>query len=386
MRRLRQSSEIAELKRGVKLRGADEERKLVYLVQGQLSFEGPDGGQEAIEAGGESATRPIFAGNRRRAVVRAHKDCVVLRVPRSLCELLLDEQREAAYEVRETQVSTGSMRLFQRILVQLHAGKLELPVMPRIMQRLRSLDDDDADLDALYGIVRLEPSVTARILQAANSPVYRRDGGSIASLREALTVLGFVTGKQLALAMSLSAPFEGHGSVDRQLLGQTWRDSVHASVVAAVIARKAFPALDAERCLLAGLMHRLGHIPIIWYAAEEGAADGQELDDALAQLGGLLGREVLEAWGFDEELASVPELATEVHRPGKGAADVVDVVIVARLFCACKRSADPAARELLGECPALKRLGLDSGEPDSVLRMLEESRAEMREIQQALAG
>ncbi|MDN3519165.1 HDOD domain-containing protein [Aquisalimonas lutea] len=384
LRRLREKGEAVSLQRGETLRASGEERRLVYLLQGRLSVASRGGDEDVIEAGGEAAARPVFDGHSRSAVARAETGSVLLRLPRSLFELLLEEQRNAAYGVREVQVGPGGMRLFQRVLMQLHAGELELPVMPRVAQRLRDLDDGEADLDALNGVVRLEPSVAARVVHAANSPAYRRRGSAVTTLRDAVAMLGFVTVKQLALAMSLSAPFEGHGPRVRKRLGNTWRDSVRTSVTAAVIARRARAALDADRCLLAGLMHLVGHIPIVLLAADEGVTDDDELEEALAQVGGMLGREVLEAWGFDEAIAAVPELAGETQRPGSGPADPADAVITARLVCACQQRGDTGAREALRSCTAPGRLGLDLDDPETETRLLEESRTQMKELQQAL--
>lgn len=383
LRRLREKGETASLKRGESIRASAEQRRLVYLLQGRLSVASGGSGEEVIEVGGEAAARPVFDGRSRSAVGRAESDCVLVRLPRSLFDLLLEEQRDAAYGVREVQVSSGGMRLFQRVLMQLHAGELELPVMPRVAQRLRDLDDAAADLDALNGVVRLEPSVAARVVHAANSPAYRRRGSAVTTLRDAVAMLGFVTVKQLALAMSLSAPFEGHAAGVRKRLGNTWRDSVRTSVTAAVIARRAPAPLDSDRCLLAGLMHLVGHIPIVLLAADEGVTD-DELEEALAQVGGMLGREVLEAWGFDEEIAAVPELARETQRPGDGPADLADVVITARLACARQQGDDAGAREALLSCTAPGRLGFDLADPETETRLLEESRTEMKELQQAL--
>ena len=383
--RLRDKASTEQLKKGARVAAADEERSLVYLIQGEVIVSEPNGKSDRIEAGATAASQPLFDGRSRQAVARAESGMVLLRLPRSLFELILDEQRQSAYEVRETSVNEGSMGLVQRILVALHTGKLELPVMPKVAQRLTAMGDD-GDLEELNRVLRLEPSVAGRIIQACNSPAYRRRDQAITLLREAISLLGFVTVRQLALAMTLSAPFEGKTPEARRHLVETWRDSVRVSVVAAVIAGRSTVPLDRERCLLAGLMHRIGGIPIILYAVEEGSADSGELAEALDQVGGMIGREVLSVWGFEDALAEVPECLDDARKRRQGRPTIADAVSVARILCDSTR--DGAHPNGLSEAdyPGVARLGLDLADPDACAALLEVSRTELRELQRALTG
>ncbi|WP_421620774.1 HDOD domain-containing protein [Alkalilimnicola ehrlichii] len=383
--RLREKGGLARVHRGETLQAPNEDRNLVYLLEGQLTLVSRGGGVERIKGGDDGACQPLFDGRPRQTVARADRDCIILRLPRPLFDVLADEERNAGYDVREVQVDESGMRLFQRILHHLRDGSLELPVMPEITMRLKALPEEEADLETLSDIVRLDPSVAARVIHASNSPVYRRSAGPISSLREAVAMLGFITVKKLALAMTLSAPFERQSPSARRLLKRTWRYSVCASVTAAVIAQRSAAGLDRDRCLLAGLTHSIGVVPIVMFAERAGIHDSQGLAEAIEGLSGMVGREVLEAWEFDEALAEVPEHVADPMRAHDGPADLADAVIVARLFCDAN-AGDEAALKTLHATPALTRLQLPGNGPEADLEVLHAARAELEALEKALMG
>ena len=383
LERLHAKASAERLKRGTRLEAAKETRHLLYLLEGCVSVSEPDGESCVVEAGSTESTQPLFDEYSRRAIARLETQVDVLRLPKSLFDLLLEEQRQSAYQVQETCVGDSSMRLVQRLLTELHSNRLELPVMPKIAQRLAAMGEDD-DLDELYRILRVEPAMAGRIIQACNSPAYRRPGQNVTLLSDAISLLGFVTVRQLALAMTLSAPFKVKEPEARRLLAPVWRDSVRVSVIAALIAKESTSSLNRERCLLAGLMHQVGHIPIILYSVEEGGADSGELEVALDQVGGMIGREVLAFWGFEEGIAVVPERLQEVARPREGRPTITDAVSLARILCDRTRNGQQPDGLPADRYPGTVRLGLDLADPQSCASLLQRSRSELRDLQQAL--
>ena len=383
--RLSEKADLSRVNRGDTLQAPNEDRNLVYLLHGQFTLVSKGGGADRITADSEAARDPLFDGRPHQTVARADVDSVIMRLPRPLFEVLADEERSAGYDVHEVQVDESGMRLFQRILHHLHEGTLDLPVMPEITMRLKGLSEEEADLTALGRIVQLEPSVAARVVQASNSPVYRRSGGRVTTLREAVAMLGFITVKKLALAMTLSAPFESQSPSARRLLKQNWRTSVAVSVTAAVIAQRSAAGLDMDRCLLAGLTYDIGAVPIVTFAEKAGISDSAELTEVVQGLSGLVGREVLEAWDFDEDLVEVPEASTDFMRQHDGPADLADAVVVARLFCAAN-GGDDTALETLHTTPALSRLQLPGEGPEADVEVLNAARAELADLEKALMG
>lgn len=134
-------------------------------------------------------------------------------------------------------------------------GRLQLPSVPRVVRRLISqLRDPGASIIELVDELEQEPQLAARTLRIANSPYYagRR---SLASLRDAVTIIGTDTLRTLVISGGLEAVFVAVPGVN---LRQFWLDATVTAKAARSLARLA--GADAEAAFLAGLLHNVGHL------------------------------------------------------------------------------------------------------------------------------
>ena len=134
-------------------------------------------------------------------------------------------------------------------------GQLQLPSVPRVVRRLISqLRDPAASVVELVDELEQEPQLAARTLRIANSPYYcgRR---SLASLRDAVAIIGMNTLRTLVISGGLEAVFVAVPGVN---LRQFWLDATITAKAARNLARLA--GGDAEAAFLAGLLHNVGHL------------------------------------------------------------------------------------------------------------------------------
>lgn len=133
------------------------------------------------------------------------------------------------------------------------------PVAGAVMELLRSLDDENLDASHLAKKIGHDPVLSARVLKIVNSPFYGV-AGKVASLQEAVMVLGFSSVRRLALAVSLngSFPARGEGEADPRRL---WRHSFCAALCGQALAR--LVRVDAESAFTAGLLHDIGRIALL---------------------------------------------------------------------------------------------------------------------------
>lgn len=134
-------------------------------------------------------------------------------------------------------------------------GQLQLPSVPRVVRRLISqLRDPAASVVELVDELEQEPQLAARTLRIANSPYYcgRR---SLASLRDAVAIIGMNTLRTLVISGGLEAVFVAVPGVN---LRQFWLDATITAKAARSLARLA--GGDAEAAFLAGLLHNVGHL------------------------------------------------------------------------------------------------------------------------------
>jgi HD-like signal output (HDOD) protein len=157
-----------------------------------------------------------------------------------------------------------------------------------------------------------DQALSAKLLRLANSAYYgypRR----VATVRDAVVLLGFRQVRQAALATSLVDALPGSHALD---YGAFWQHSLAVGVTAELLARAEGAAQD--EAFTAGVLHNIGrlamdqHLPEAFASALELArAQGLALRDAErivlgytdAQLGGALVR----AWQFPSSLAEAVE-------------------------------------------------------------------------------
>ncbi len=135
------------------------------------------------------------------------------------------------------------------------AGRVELPTIPRIVQRLMAaLRDPDVDARKIGEALSQDPVLSAKVLRLANSSFF---GGqrSMASIDAAVAMIGTQALNKLVVACGVSSSFKEIPGID---LPTFWRDAL----VAATAASKLAPRLqaDAEEAYVCGLLHATGHL------------------------------------------------------------------------------------------------------------------------------
>ena len=135
------------------------------------------------------------------------------------------------------------------------AGKVELPTIPRVVQRLiAALRDPDVDTRKIGESLGQDPVLSAQVLRLANSSFF---GGqrSMASIDAAVALIGTQALNRLIVACGVSASFKSIPGID---LRAFWRDAVVAGTAAGKLAPRL--AGDAEEAYICGLLHATGHL------------------------------------------------------------------------------------------------------------------------------
>ena len=135
------------------------------------------------------------------------------------------------------------------------AGRVELPTIPRIVQRLMAaLRDPDVGSRKIGAALSQDPVLSAKVLRLANSSFF---GGqrSMASIDAAVAMIGTQALSRLVVACGVSSSFKQIPGID---LPTFWRDAL----VAATAANKLAPRLgaDPEEAYVCGLLHATGHL------------------------------------------------------------------------------------------------------------------------------
>jgi len=162
---------------------------------------------------------------------------------------------------------------------------------------------------------------------------------------------------------------------DRQLSGrmrEIWKLSLEVAAIARVLAEMT-PGIDPEQAQLAGLLHDIGTLPLLCHIAT--ASDLIEPDrvaEILRQLKGEVGAMTLSKWGLPRELVAVAEHSDDWFYDHDEAADLVDVVLIAKLHALIGK---PAGHDLprMDTVPAFHKLALGGLGPQESLAVLEKA-------------
>ena len=259
------------------------------------------------------------------------------------------------------------------------AGRVELPTIPRVVQRLiAALRDPDVDTRKIGEALSQDPILSAKVLRLANSAFF---GGqrSMSSIDAAVAMVGIQALNRLIVACGVSSSFKEIPGID---MGIFWRDAL----VAATAANKLAPRLsaDAEEAYTCGLLHATGHLILCQTYPE--IADVMFTGFAIARGAELAGIE-MGAFGIDhpavgalwvESLGFPQPVADTIRRAAEPPADQdgsLDLTLRGACALAASVARKDSAETALAALPARVRAcfaGAD-GQPDAAFARLYEA-------------
>jgi putative nucleotidyltransferase with HDIG domain len=145
-----------------------------------------------------------------------------------------------------------------------------LPTIPETLTRILCLaNDPDASSAKLAAVIRTDAPLSANLLRLANSVYYRRSR-EVATVAEAVMLLGFGAVRQVAISASVVATFGREAG--RRGTALEYREIWRHGVATAAIARHLAPFAgvgDAELAFTGGLLHDLGKFVLNLHSRRE---------------------------------------------------------------------------------------------------------------------
>ncbi len=275
-------------------------------------------------------------------------------------------------------------RLFLDCYRYMQSDKLALPTIPDVSFKIRrAINDNKANNSKIARVVQIDPSITARIIQIANSPLYR-GRRKIESCPEALTRLGLKAAQDIITAFSLKAVFKAKSPLIRKKMQELWAHSSYVASISAVFAHKT-PGFDPDRAMLAGLIHDIGVVPILTYADKHPdiLENPKDLSDTIKQLRVDIGLRILHQWDFPEDFEDVIINAENWHRKGGDTPDYTDIVMISQLHSFIGK-VDVKKMPKIDQLPAYRKLAHGQLDADKSINILDEAKDEIEQIRQML--
>ncbi len=261
---------------------------------------------------------------------------------------------------------------------EIQENRITLPTLPEVALRVRdALEDENVTGHQIAEIVSSDAALAARLLQVANSPLYR-GRVPIEDIQQAVTRLGNIMVRNLVTSLAVKQMFQPTSDALDKQMRAVWEQGVQVSAISRALARQT-PHLNVEQAMLAGLIHNIGSLPVLMLADSKPdlASDETTLELMLEHLSPAVGKLIMETWNFPASLAAVPANYQNIHYDGGPEADYVDIVIVARLQTL--PPGHPLTKLDWSTIPAFAKVGL---EPEIEVVNIEGVAEEVQEVQE----
>lgn len=360
---------------------------LTYLLEGEVSMLSGGFVTEQFNHLQERALLPLFNQSLEQDSAILTRPGSILQVNRKLYKALYTQAYSAfssspGSAAESKPLITLDNQLLQRLQEAFNQHRLQLPVLPEAVLRLRqAYTNPDVGSAQIIQIVQTDPVLSARLIRVANSALYA-GWREIKTVRDAVRRLGLEAIKNISLSLSVKRLYNAKTTLIKNHLNTLYQQSTAVAAIAHVIALNRTPELDAEQALLSGLVQNLGQIPILKYLDEHPSMlqSADQLARSIVKLELPLSRLIFEQWGFDPAFIEVVENRENWSRDTEKAADYCDVVIAARLLYRYARG--EANIDELKNLPVISKLRLMEYDADGQFFMdkAEQQVAEMSKL------
>jgi len=233
MNKLAEETYLEALKKGENLfHSGFSDPSTFYLLSGEVSLVAEGKDDEVINAKTPEAKKPLAREKPRKVSAVAKTDVIFIRIS--------DEAlAEVASGDSDGEIDAASIEknILQDITEALKNNKLIIPSLPDIALQIRkAVQDPNTDAVKISKIIQADPALTARIIQVANSPIYRGNS-TITGCRLAVSRMGVQITRYLVTGCTLQTLFESDSEMLEKRMEEFWKYSVHIAALCAVIAR-----------------------------------------------------------------------------------------------------------------------------------------------------
>lgn len=229
-------------------------------------------------------------------------------------------------------MSTLVDTITENIISALNNDQLTLPSLPEVALKVRDIAErDDSTIGDLTEIITQDAALSARIIRVVNSPLLRAPQ-EVRGLPMAISRLGMNYTSNLAIGLAMEQMFQATSDMIEKRMRSLWQLTGAVATWASVIASHS-KTMSPDEAMLAGLVHRIGALPILTYAEENNhlIQDNITLGKVIDRLHGPLGEQILRKWDFSEAMSSVPKLYRKTDRK-VDAPDFTAIITVANLI------------------------------------------------------
>ena len=212
--------------------------------------------------------------------------------------------------------------------------RASFPRVPsHVIQIDRLVRDESKSMKDLARLIEAEPSLTARIMQIANSSFYSSINKTN-TLQGAIARLGMKMVRNVIMALAIRDVFKSPDAYINNYLGVLWKRSVETAAFATVLAKRNRGDIDVAT--IGGILHDIGSLAVVgyWFAHGKKQNENKELLCSVVApfLSCSLGNAVLTEWNFPSELVDVIQKQCDHDSVDPVELNAVDFVIASKCY------------------------------------------------------
>ncbi len=351
---------------------------LIYIIKGSILMGADNGSGLEISADTFNAQYPLSSGKLHYFTATSKSDVTVIYLSK---DILQRDQGAITALDNELKISDSlkDNLFFNRFYKNFSHGGQAFPKFPEIALKLRTAIQDDCGIDEIVKIVRLDPIISAKLINAANSVMYR-SVNPISSCFDAINRIGLKSTCYMVTAFSMTKLASSETSLIQQLIQRSWLQSIKVSSISYILAQLT-QNIDPEEALMAGLLHNIGTFPILTFAERSQGISYPSADINLCinEIQGRIGSIVLENWGFSRNLSQIPLQSTNWFANLTEELNLNDIVLLAKYHALLPLPSDNTELPLLITLPAFQKLKNRSLTPEMSLQMLDDAKQQIAE-------
>lgn len=363
-----------------------------FLLDGEVELSSNDGKGFRVDHRSSTATRQLARLRPRQYTATATISSILIVVDSDFIDSLQTDSASDDIDYGVSEIGSLEEMEDQELLSEfrsaLNRNQFVLPSLPEVAIRVRRLlENDEHSADKIADVINADPSIAAKLIRAANSPVYH-GAAQCETTRNAIVRLGLNTTRQLVMSFAVKDLFATESPKLKRSMQKAWQHSVEVAAISYIIAKMIRGGNQTqEEAMLAGLVHDIGVIAILAFVETRPTLvkDDEQLERALAALRGEAGEAILKHWKFPEDFIAAATEVTDWERSHPFDADICDIVQIAKLHSYIwNKQTIPFPR--MDSLPAFKKLPLGDLTPELTIRILEEAREQVTNVKKMLNG
>ncbi|MFN4264049.1 MAG: HDOD domain-containing protein [Thioalkalivibrionaceae bacterium] len=355
----RQAS-FRSVQKGERLASEAHSNDQIFLVKGRVALM-PQRPPRIVTAHALEARKALFSGREHDLEMIALEDSELLIVDRRYTQSIT-APKYVEGDVEQIALDDREAALLFELYDKTIKRELELPQLPEAALAVRkALTSPDVSISDVAAVIARDVSTTTRLLALVNSAAFV-GAAPVTRVQDAITRLGLAKTLQFVTAVSAQALFIKRNHPYRATMERLWRTSARVSAIAATMVRIKIGGhqLDVDSAVLAGLLHRVGALPILGSLAKQldngsspvRAIDHEELAETiLDKLEGDVAEMILQHWAISSTVTHGALAALSPTQPSNDALN--QILQVARVAGGECRQCPP-----LAALPASQALGL----------------------------